>query len=99
MKVLWPAWVGRLWRWTQQALVAVGILALLFTCFWQKKDWGWGGGPPLNDADAFHHGTLGLETLPLKYLLVLDEVSGDQFSFRNGLERPFTQAYGFIVPP
>jgi hypothetical protein len=98
MKLLWPVWVTTLWRLTQQALVAVGILALLLTCFWLKKESDWRSGPPLNEADAFHHGTLGLETLPLKYLVVLDEVSGDQFSFRNGLERPFTQAYGFIVP-
>ena len=62
MKLLWPAWVGRLWRWTQQALVAVAILALLFTGFWLKKESDWASDPPLSDADAFHHGTLGLET-------------------------------------
>jgi hypothetical protein len=99
MKLLWPAWIGGLWRLTQKALVVIGILALLLTCFWLKKESDWGDGPPLNDADAFHHGTLGLETLPLKYLLVLDEVSGDQFSFREGTARPFTETYGFIVPP
>lgn len=99
MQLLWPVWVSGLWRVTQRVLVAIGILALLLTCFWLKKESDWGDGPPLSDAEAFHHGTIGLETLPLKYLLVMEDVSGDQFSFRNGLKRPFTEAYGFIVPP
>jgi hypothetical protein len=99
MKLLWPVWVRGLCRMTQKALVVIGVLALALACFWLKKESDWESGATLNDAEAFHHGTLGLETLPLKYLLVLDEVSGDQFSFRNGLNRPFTEAYGFIVPP
>jgi hypothetical protein len=99
MKLVWPVWVVSLWRLVQRALVAVAVLALLLTCFWLKKESDWESGPALNDAEAFRHGTIGLETLPLKYLLVLEEVSGDQFSFRNGLKRPFTEEYGFIVPP
>jgi len=98
MKLLWPVWLRRLWRIVQSALLTLSVLVLVLTLFWLKKESDWGSWTPLTEADAFHHGTLGLETLPLKYLLVLEDVSGAQFSFRNGPHRPFTEAYGFITP-
>jgi hypothetical protein len=77
----------------------VSVALLSATGLWGIAEWGWGQWKPLSPADAFAHGTLGLEIMPLKYALVLEQVSGA--AFRSGREggRSLWQAYGFIANP
>jgi hypothetical protein len=87
------------WRVLQLALITLAALLLLLSALWLKAERDWSAPAHPSDAASFSHGTLGLETIPLKYLLVLESVSGPQFSFRSGPHKPFTKAYGFITPP
>jgi hypothetical protein len=99
MNFLLPAWISAAWRALQLFLIAAAALLLLVCALWLKAEHDWASPAHASDSASFSHGTLGLETIPLKYLLVLETVSGPQFSYRAGPHKPFTQAYGFITPP
>lgn len=82
-----------------QASIALGAVVLLLTGIWLAKESEWAAWEPKAPEDAFRHGTLGLEFAPLKYVLVMDEVSKDAFATRIGDAKPWPEAYGFIANP
>ena len=81
------------------ATVAVSVLLLVATGLWLYGETRWGAWQPMPPKAAFIHGTIGLETFPLKYALVLEDVSGA--AFRTGREdgRSLWRTYGFLDNP
>lgn len=78
---------------------ASGGLLLLVTAAWLIGEYRWSAWTPASPKVAFAEGAIGLETFPLKYALVLEQVSGS--AFRSGREngRNLWQAYGFLDNP
>lgn len=78
---------------------ALSALLLVGTGAWLFVETRLTDGKPLAPAEAFDRGTLGLELMPLKYALVLDEVSGP--TFRSGRDAGLSiwRAYGFLDNP
>src|SRR5512139_625171 len=81
------------------AAVAISVLLVVLTGLWLYGETRWAAWTPASPETAFVHGTIGLETLPLKYALVLEQVSGT--AFRTGREdgRSLWRAYGFLDNP
>ena len=79
--------------------VAISAVLLVATGLWLYGETRWSRWTPASPEEAFIHGTIGLETLPLKYALVLEEVSGT--AFKSGREggRSLWRAYGFLDNP
>src|SRR5690242_11893963 len=83
----------------KRAGIAISIVLLAITALWMYGETQWRKWAPASPPQAFAHATIGLETFPLKYALVLEPVSGA--AFRTGLEdgRSLWQTYGFLDNP
>src|SRR5262245_46634345 len=81
------------------AAVAISVVLLLVTGLWLYGETRWSRWAPASAEDAFIHGTIGLETLPVKYALVLEEVSGAAFKTGREAGRSLWRAYGFLDNP
>ena len=81
------------------AAVAIGALLILATGLWLYGETRWGEWTPASPETAFIHGTIGLETFPLKYALVLEQVSGTAFKTGGEDGRSLWRTYGFLDNP
>jgi mono/diheme cytochrome c family protein len=81
------------------AAVAFSALLLIATGLWLYGETRWGAWSPAPPETAFIHGAIGLETFPLKYALVLEEVSGPAFKTGREDGRTLWQTYGFLDNP
>lgn len=86
--------IGRIASWCAIALSAL-LLALTFA--WLIAERSWARWTPLSDRDAFVHGTIGLETFPLKYAAVMQRLSARGF-FPEGEDGNVWSDYGFVTP-
>lgn len=79
--------------------LCLGAALTAAALIWLWAERGWMSDEALAPREAFLHGTIGLETFPLKYAAVIEEVSGDAFA--TGLEdgRGMWETYGFIPGP
>lgn len=68
--------IGRIAAW---GAVAFSALLLMATFSWLAAERSWSKWDELSDRDAFIHGTIGLETFPLKYAAVMQRLSGSAF--------------------
>ncbi len=79
--------------------IFVGAVALAASVTWLALERAWSASEPLTPAAAFENGPLGPEFAPLKYVLVMHDVSREAFRRAPGDERPWTQAHGFLTRP
>ena len=86
--------IGRIAAW---GAVAFSALLLMATFGWLAAERSWSKWDELSDRDAFIHGTIGLETFPLKYAAVMQRLSGGAF-FPEGEDGNLWTDYGFIMP-
>src|SRR5262245_3282136 len=86
-------------RMLKLAAVAVSALLLIATGLWLYGETRWGAWNANSPEAAFIQGTIGLETFPLKYALVLEQVSGTAFKTGREDGRPLWRAYGFLDNP
>ncbi|MES0100666.1 hypothetical protein [Mesorhizobium sp. M0019] len=86
-------WLLRLFAHTASVVLLVGSVAWLFA-EWHFSEW-----TPATAEEAFKSGSLGLEIMPVKYALVIDEVSGS--AFRSGRQDApsLWRSYGFLDNP
>ena len=86
-------------RLTGIVFTAVAATLVITTLAWLYGESRWQRWQPKDPAHAFTEGAIGLETLPLKYALVLETVSG--VAFRTGTEdgRSLWDTYGFLPNP
>ncbi|MDX1500850.1 MAG: hypothetical protein R3325_00705 [Thermoanaerobaculia bacterium] len=92
--------LDKLIRWGQIVVVGLGAIGILLALLWLNGERRWGRWEPLSDRDAFVHGALGLEIVPLKYVIVMgeDDVSGSFFRRGEGY-RSWIDDYGFLPNP
>ncbi len=81
------------------AAVALSALLMLTVGLWLYGESRWSEWVPTTPEMAFIHGTIGLETFPLKYALVLDEVSSPAFRTERENGRSLWRTYGFLDNP
>ena len=81
-------------RFAGKAAVVVGAFLLLLSADWWWGEGVWGRFQPLDPAHAFADGSFGLELAPLKYFLVMAELSAKPM----GMENPSDLAghFGFV---
>ena len=79
--------------------VVLSVLLLLATATWMAAETRWARFDPPTPEYAFAHGTIGLETMPLKYALVIDKLSAPAFHTGREDGRSMWRTYGFIDNP
>ena len=85
--------IGRLASW---GAIAVSAALILIACAWLWSERSWAKWTPLSEEDAFVHGTIGLETFPLKYAAVMQSLSAESF-FPEGGDGDVWTDYGFMA--
>ncbi len=84
-------------RWISWLLIGLSIVVILLTSAWLLAEQRWAKWTPISPEDAFIHGTIGLETFPLKYAAVMQDLSHESF-FAEGADGSVWADYGFVLP-
>lgn len=84
-------------RWIGWLAIAVSLVTILLTGAWLLAEQRWAKWTPMSPEDAFIHGTIGLETFPLKYAAVMQDLSRESF-FAEGADGSIWADYGFVLP-
>ena len=84
-------------RYAAWAGIALGLLLTTVSGAWLIAEKMWSRWEPLSPRDAFIHGTIGLETFPLKYAAVMQDLSHASF-FPEGEDGNLWADYGFVLP-
>lgn len=86
--------IGRFASWFA---IAVSASLIAAAGLWLYAERGWAHWTKLSPADAFFHGSIGLETFPLKYAAVMQRLSGESF-FAPGEIGDVWRDFGFLAP-
>lgn len=86
-------------RVTKIASIVVSVLLLAITGAWLVAETLWAKFTPPTPEQAFTHGTIGLETMPLKYALVIDTLSASAFHTGREDGRSMWRTFGFVDNP
>lgn len=91
-------------RFVNISLVVLSVVLLVISAAWLIMESHWSRWTPLQDepmahAHAFAGGSIGLEVFPLKYAVVLNEISGAAFGLTEDDQRTVWEAYGFLPDP
>lgn len=84
-------------RWISWLAIAISLAVILASSAWLLAEQRWAKWAPMSPEDAFVHGTIGLETFPLKYAAVMQDLSHESF-FAEGADGSVWADYGFILP-
>ena len=72
-------------RWIGWLTIVVSLVVILLSSAWLFAEQRWAKWTPMSPEDAFVHGTIGLETFPLKYAAVMQDLSHESF-FAEGAD-------------
>lgn len=84
-------------RWISWLAIAISLAVILLTSAWLLAEQRWAKWTPMSPENAFVHGTIGLETFPLKYAAVMQDLSHESF-FAEGADGSVWADYGFVLP-
>lgn len=84
-------------RWISGLGIGFSVVLILATGAWLIAEQRWAKWTPMSPEDAFVHGTIGLETFPLKYAAVMQDLSHESF-FAEGADGSVWADYGFVLP-
>ena len=84
-------------RWISWLAIALSGVLILVAGAWLVAEKRWAAWTPMSPEDAFIHGTIGLETFPLKYAAVMQDLSHESF-FAEGADGSVWADYGFVLP-
>lgn len=79
--------------------IALGVAVIVLGVYWVVMESKWTSYEKLDAEQAFTNGNLGIKTAPVKYLLVMQELSGEYFDRRMGGSSDWINSYGFISRP
>jgi len=90
-------WLGRWRRGLGIGAGVLGVLMLGISAAWWWGEGVWGGFTPLSPQQAFTDGSFGLELAPLKYFLVMQQLSAKPMGLEGG--KSWRGHFGFLRRP